>query len=464
MTVRPVLTAEHYTVLAAGYLLMVVYGSLVPFAYRAVPLQEAMEQFSRLPYLRLGIEYRADWVANILLFIPLSYLAMAALSVDRSRGAGARAAILVVPCCLLLSAAIEFMQIFFWPRTVSLNDMVAEGLGAVGGAGLWLGFGQRATRWGRRVWRSDLSGELVGLLLPGYVAFLILIHVVPLDLTLSPAELYDKYREGRIRLLPLALPEGGVSGGIEDRMGNLVYFFPVGLSLAMSAGWRRERREGLLPVAFALGLPALVELLQLFVYSRVFDSTDILTGTAAVLAGCFIGRLAARYAIGGGGERPETPAESSSPLGWATGVLVLLGWLGVLAIVSWQPFDFKADPALAARRFRRMYHIPFADYYQQSEYQSIDHLTTTTLLYSPLGVLGALCLPRMGGRMAGAIVAVGAASVAAGYEAGQFLLPSRYPSVSDVLVGGLSGWLGFVLTSHLRAAANHSLICGMEKA
>ncbi len=57
-----------------GYLIFVIYGSLVPLEYRARPFAEAWREFQNIRYLQLGIASRSDWVANLLLFIPLSFL------------------------------------------------------------------------------------------------------------------------------------------------------------------------------------------------------------------------------------------------------------------------------------------------------------------------------------------------------------------------------------------------------
>ena len=60
--------------LTLGYTAFVIYGSLVPLRFRARPLDEAWAYFQQIPYLELGIGSRADWVANILLFVPLAFL------------------------------------------------------------------------------------------------------------------------------------------------------------------------------------------------------------------------------------------------------------------------------------------------------------------------------------------------------------------------------------------------------
>ena len=51
-------------VMGMGYVFFVVYGSLVLLQYKALPLNEAWAAFQNIPFLQLGVESRADWVAN----------------------------------------------------------------------------------------------------------------------------------------------------------------------------------------------------------------------------------------------------------------------------------------------------------------------------------------------------------------------------------------------------------------
>jgi VanZ family protein len=41
---------------------------------------------------------------------------------------------MVVPGCWVAAVGLEFLQVFFPPRTIALNDVVVEGLGALPGA------------------------------------------------------------------------------------------------------------------------------------------------------------------------------------------------------------------------------------------------------------------------------------------------------------------------------------------
>ena len=55
------------------YLAFVVYGSLVPFEYRALTWDQAVANFQHIEYLELGVVGRADWIANIVLYVPLAF-------------------------------------------------------------------------------------------------------------------------------------------------------------------------------------------------------------------------------------------------------------------------------------------------------------------------------------------------------------------------------------------------------
>jgi hypothetical protein len=99
--------------LTLGYSAFVIYGSLVPLHFQRQPLEAAWAYFQRIPYLDLGIGSRADWVANILLFVTLAFLWLGLLWPRRSRIAQAVASGVVLVGGVGLSGAIEFTQIFF---------------------------------------------------------------------------------------------------------------------------------------------------------------------------------------------------------------------------------------------------------------------------------------------------------------------------------------------------------------
>lgn len=453
----------HFAVAALGYLILAVYGSLVPLTYQPLEWNDALERFANIRYLNLGIESRSDWVANILLFVPLAWLAMGALCVDRGPIWSACWALAIAAACHALSWSIEFVQLFFPPRTVSVNDVVAETIGGAIGAVLWVVAGQTITNWCRRVWAHNRATSAVPMLvLPGYLLALIVIHIMPMDLTISPAEVYHKFKEGRI----LPVPFTQVGRGWEFVQGtiwNMTYFAPLGWLTASlrrpDGSWRFE-----LPAIAMIGLlaTAAIEGMQLFVYTRYSDTTDIITGSLAVLVAAIVTRLAmpARQISGAAFSVIEWPGPIAAaghagrprhrPFGIATviGVLLPLAWCGALAMLNWWPFNFTTAPLpeadgvpLPIWRARRISWLPFGDYYWQSEFASFDQVLQKGISFAVLGVL-----LTVGWRVRwGWLVFALAVLVAGSLEFGQFFLVSRYPSVTDVLIEGMGAWCGFAV-------------------
>jgi glycopeptide antibiotics resistance protein len=439
-----VLSSRQYAWLALGFLALVIYGSLVPFHFRPLAASEAAARLAEVCRSPLRVESRSDWLANILLFIPLGFLLMAAWCADRPRWTGLVAALVVVPACALLSAAIEFTQLYFPPRVTSLNDVAAESLGGLLGTVLWLAAGQRLTNTARDFWAGWSARGRAAQLLPAYLALLVLVNVMPLDLTLSPVEIYHKYRAGRVVLVPFTTPHVGLVEFVGKQCWNMACFLPAGLLLAGLPGpaWR-SRRAWLRVLGVGLALAALVEGLKLFVVPRSSDATGLITGSLAVLAGWALIR---KDEVG----RMKDEAISFQPSAFslAPGVrpVLLVAWLGVLVLLNWEPFNFRSDPAVALARLRQVSPIPFADYYQGGYLDAYDQFLNKTLMFLPLGALLTPMRPTQT-RGTGMLILGLCLALAAVFEAGQLFLPTRYTSVTDVLVEGLGGWLGFIVAS-----------------
>ena len=190
-------SAAHYAWLAVGMLVLTVYGSLLPFQFEGRTLDDALTIFREMQYFEPSpLELRGDWVISFVQYLILSFLAMAAVSVDHPRDIGIGAAVLLAPACVALSLALEFAQVFFPPRTVSTNDLWVESLGGLAGIGVWLVAGQRLTDWFRRVTVPQGIERLTSRLLPIYLAALLVVELMPFDVVLSPTELSVKSEEG----------------------------------------------------------------------------------------------------------------------------------------------------------------------------------------------------------------------------------------------------------------------------
>jgi glycopeptide antibiotics resistance protein len=457
--VATVLSRRHFFIAAAAFLAFVIYGSLIPFHYRPLPWNEALAQFKavltgaekdsplevkeivtrlRAALTLRGFHSRSDFLANILLFVPLGFLILGSLAVDRPWWVGLVWTPLVLLFGLSLSTAIEFTQTFFPPRNPDLNDILGETLGAGIGAASWLAVGQRVTGACRKIW-SPQTGADWSLLLPGYLAFLILIEVLPLDLSLSPADIYHKYREGRIQLIPFIAPPGDRFDWIEKQFWQLALFLPVGWLLGLDRSqiglaartWPRV-------LVFGFLTAGLVEFLQVFVVSRNVETGDIITGTSAILVG-WLACTAYRRANG--------PAESDAQPRRADLQLFLgVVWLGMLVFVNWRPFDFRLEVEPALDRVRQMSWLPFVDYYQGSYLNFLNQVVRKTLLFLPVGLLGNAILTK-NIRWRALAFTFGAFGLALVLEIGQVFLPTRYPSITDILVETVGACCGYILSS-----------------
>lgn len=156
----PAPAARHYAWLAAAFAAFALYGSLVPLEFRPLPWEEAQRRWQEVCSQPVRVESRSDWAANILLFIPLGFLGMAALCADRRRTADWWA-VPTAAVCSGFSCLLEFLQLYFPPRTSSLDDIVAESIGAVVGIVLWVAAGRRLTRGARAAWAGATTNTVV---------------------------------------------------------------------------------------------------------------------------------------------------------------------------------------------------------------------------------------------------------------------------------------------------------------
>ena len=432
---------------AAGllYLCFVVYGSLVPLQFRSISMELALKRFGAITYFDLGIASRSDWVANILLFIPLAFFWAGALWPKRSKALRGITGVFVFAAGAMLAVGIEFTQLFFPQRTVSLNDIAAETIGAALGVALWVANGQRFLAWVVSVAAAQGQASVASRLLIAYLLVLYGYAVMPLDLTLSPVGLYHKWNEGRVILLPLGVGYPDFAHWAYAVSSDLAIWVPAAML------WRMSKPLSNRAVVYRVVLSAaLIEFSQLFVYSRVTNLTDVFT--AALGAGIGLG-LAHRLNVRAAQSQPATQAEKTlhgphkDASLWCCATLV---WLGVLAAVFWYPFDFNTDASFVRERFNQAsQRVLFEALYFGSEYRAYSVVLHKVGFMLPLGLL----LGKVGGYLPASVprsavfafVCLLLGWVACGIEVGQLALPGKVGDVTDVLIEFAGGVLGYVV-------------------
>jgi glycopeptide antibiotics resistance protein len=423
---------RRYLILACLWMAFAVYGSLVPLHYRAVSLNIAIERFRHLPPLWTGIGTRADWVANILLFIPLTFLWMGALTSGRGRGARIAVTLAVLPAACLASIAIEFAQIWFPGRTVSKNDIFAETLGGVIGVAAWWIVGAHLTNWlgsGRSDRRSRSALQWV---LEAYVIVFVFFELIPFDLTISVTDLARKITSGAVVLVPFSYHYIDPVTALSQFLGDTVTFVPIGAWIAVARPLALRWRHSFVMGVVTTGLVATALEFAQF-------TTDIVLGALGGGVGAWlIGRVHQRAVA----ETVTSSDRSVGPVVAAVGIL--LAYSAFLMVGFWYPFDWTRDHAVLRARAHLFFRVPFAVLYTGTEFNALNQVAIRMLAFAPLGGIVAYLatLPQRAWAshslaIVGWLYAVG---LAAGIEVMQIALPSKIADATEVpiCIGGVA--------------------------
>ena len=425
------------------YTSFVIYGSLVPLDFVYLPWNEAFEKFQNIRFLNLGIGSRADWVANILLFIPLTFLWTAFFhqAPDRFRYF---TALMILITAAILSLSIEFTQLFFPQRTVSKNDIIAEISGAIIGIAIWRCYGQHFNAWLKRWTTSRASAGRYEQLLYIYIAIIFGYNLLPLDLTNSPVEIYHKWVDGKIHITPFfSSLEDGISSFLYGIFVDIIIWAPVSFLWVLSA-------KKTLSQAFKWSWfsALLLEFLQVFVYSRVSDSADLITAALGAGLGIFIAK---KYRLVTNSHlATEETAITRVNKSLAAPLSLIAGWSLVLFLVFWFPYDFRIEPQLIKERLPQLFRAPFSAYYYGTEFRAITSLLSKLAFFFPLGILMAhlkVGLPRSWpNNLVTTSLILFLIGIAAIVELGQILLPVKSIDSADIFVaiaGGLTGYFTY---------------------
>lgn len=442
---QPASRAWQHAKLAIAWAVFVTYGSLVPLEFKPNP--HAWQQFLHTPWLQLGVGSRADWVANILLYVVLAYFGAGAVwTLRATRSLRVVLLAIVLAACVALAVGIEFAQLYFPPRTVSLNDLLAEGLGTAIGAGLWFVSGKRvAAMWERFVIGGTNSiRALLALYALGYLG----LSFFPYDFLVSSAELSAK----------LAKPDSfsigpGLSCGSSFTCGvkllvEALLAVPFGLLLVLA-----RRGRGSRPLApgwgFAAGaaLGIVVEGVQIVLASGTTQVVSVLTRAVGTGWGAMLA-----------GSHPRRWLDYS-PAAARRLVLVLLPVHLGLALALNGLLPLRLQPEWAAlEKLDGLRFLPFYYHYYTSETAAVRSLLFVAGSYAPIGVAAAIGWPAVPRRAAfGAVLA--ALVLCLGVEVLKLFSLGTRPDPTNLLIAAASAWLAHWivqrLLAHATGAAEH---------
>ena len=402
-----------------AYITFVVYGSLLPFDFQPYALDAAIEAFRHIPFLKLGIESRADWVANGVLYVPVGLLTVKLLINVFNGHARPLAVVLAIAFSTALAIAVEFTQLFFPPRTVSQNDLMAECIGAVIGALV----APSLEPWVERLLGAWQSGgqRLAQRLLEAYAVVYFLLCLFPYDLLLSAQEWQAKVGSDAWGwlLADSSLQRGWVAGlllGVE-----VLLAAPYGVLLASRRGARRSGVGACLVLGCGLGLA--IEVGQMAMASGITQGASVLTRGVGVALGAWCWQLWVSRGI--------APIKSAlGRHGLALGLIFLVALLGVNGWFARPVLDMAA----VSEKWTALHLMPLYYHYFTTEAKALFSLGSVALMYLPVALIGW----SWQWRSATTLTAV--AGLASVVEAGKLLLEGLHPDPTNVIIALVACW------------------------
>ena len=424
----------------ALYLLFVVYGSLVPLEFKDLPLETALTQFKAIRYLNLGADSRADWIANIVLYIPLAFGMSATFGGMRHPLARALIAVAVLVFCLALAVAVEFTQLFFPPRTVSLNDLIAEALGSIIGVLSWQFFGGYFSGLYRHLLRGSLLSAKAAIIF--YVLMYVALSLFPFDFVTSVAELNEKLTNGNDAIvLPFNVCSAEPMRCGVKLLVEIAVLIPLGVLFCFLP---YLQHPGTVAVLVGFFLSVGLEVTQVFLLSGSGQGISIVTRMVGMGAGASLFTWAKQHDF----------ADIMRLLRRAVWFTVPPYLFLVLSINGWFSADWLSSEQ-ALENLTNTRFLPLYYFYYTSEGVALVSLLSNIGLYFPVGLLCWVVFfktdqtrkhPAPHWFYVGLLAALFALAV----EAGKLFLADKHADPSDV-------WLAFIA-----AAGSYAFMNGLQ--
>ncbi len=418
---------------AVASLGVVAYASLVPLNYSAKSWSATYERFQGIRWFQLGIELRADWVANGLIMVPPGFLAAGAIDWRRTQRRWLMMATpFIIALLIAVVLAIEFVQIWFPPRVVSQNDIFAGVIGSIVGVVFWWVVGRTTLDQVERLLLLPAGLKKWKLLVNFSVVGLLVYNTMPLDVMISFDELRTKWEASHLRLIPF-------QDFAFDRKSFLLLAIagarlaPFALLTTLQNGMRTAVLQG-------TGLAVLLEIVKFPIYSRPASVTNMIATAAGVVAIAFvINTLSAQRVMRWLAAWDRSCVWLVGAMGWT--VIVLLGFLA--------RFDsIEHDPAVIAQRMRAILVVPFARAHASSEFEAGENILVKIAVFGALTFLlcGWCTRCRSAGVARIAVVAscLGCLLLGVGIEIAQAFLPPLVPDATDFLLYAFGAGLGMV--------------------
>ena len=414
-----------------AYAVAIAYVSLVlgPAGFHFVPLdpEVAWRKLLAAPYLTTDSGPRADWVANLLMLIPLGF-AVTGVFWPRRRRLRWLAAAAALCSGLFFLIAVKYLQLFFPPRTVTLNYIEAQSLGSLLGVVLFWVSCDRLFSLLREVSRRGSRALLIACAI--YTIALLLFFLFPFDFALSA----EDFRE-RVAALPhmlLSWTGEGLSAPLRVLfvLADTAATVPLGMMLALMS-----RRRSLFRIGVAgFLIMSVVTMLTMLVLSAIPSLMALFYRTVGIVIGAAMLMW----------------FEGQDPVRWRRRLarlvpLIILPYVLAIAFVNnlLSPHWRTLGEALAALNEFGL--LPFYHHYIVSKAHAAESVATHVLTFVPIGVM--IALRRESGRAEIWTAAFLAALLSLAVEIGRWFKPGLQPDFTDVIIAAVAAGLAVKLTS-----------------
>ena len=362
------------------YGIFVIFGSWVPFNFNSLSFGDAAHAFMELKKLDFSIVNRSDWFTNFLLFMPLSYLLFILSSRQSSALTGTIQLVSICSLLLSLSVGIEFVQLFLNDRVSSFKDVFAQFLGIITSFVLYFFTRDKFTSMVHELNRHGGDNKWITYA-NGALTVLVLYSVMPLDLSISPVELFKKWQEGRITLLPFTSFDSSISEWLFGILSDIfLWGFITWLYLKSAKYTPNQIVKRCL--FYAVG----IELAQLLVLSRYTDSTDIVTAFVGIMLALKFFASSIEGHSKNGAPEPDAIATNMGITSYRQ-ELILFAWCIMLFLFATYPFELVANKQVVLGNWHNFFSAPLETYWREGPLQAVTQLLRKVLLVVPLGLL-----------------------------------------------------------------------------
>lgn len=409
------MTRKTIALTALAYGFVVAHFLLIPYAYRPLNFDQALNEFLRTPWMLLGSDQNVALVSRSLMFLPLGLLIAMFFSPRPSRSHFPVISLATGVVGISWAIGINFVQLWFPARTVSLNNLVAESAGVLSGALMWCMSGATVLKWKRQLGTGGSNS--LRAVLNGYLVLYLVSALMPLDFVTNANELSEKLASGLYGFWTAPIGCGSVPCGIKF-LASMIVTIPCGWWFASHV--KSKRNIWPRAVLVTLSGAAMIESLHFLMVSGVSQGASLTMRTVGMLVGV------ATFSWGSHLEKVDL-SRVAKPV-----VLLLSGpyLLAVFYVAGWfrEP---HLEIAAGLARLQDVVWMPFYYPYYATYQSTMLSSMVQTGLYAPVG-LGCWLWSMRHGCMRPLHAALLAAAVAFVAETSKLFSAGFHPDYTDV--------------------------------